>query len=316
MDLDTVRGLDEFYTDTIAKLKSSIIKSGTTAPHTATSIVFIGSNNRRETVNRCKRTYKINREIDIAFSRFMELNPIYGVNVKRVYQMIVSKGTKVEGVDLPVVCAIIGERLYSPLDAPYFKSGKPNGDVQIKISDNATDTVVTDEFGNTSYVFGIESILDLLDNTEIDFNPDRLTLADIVYRVGVLEAVAIYGAGYIPRGMYILDIVSSYITGSIDNNRQYKRGAGIRVSMANFSSAVKIADVYSSDGDIDTIEKLAVYISDVQRDYSAFHPHRSSDSELRKAYLDGYALGYDAFETTENRKLYDQSILLYTQITP
>lgn len=349
---DSIQGLLSFYQDTIATGKSGITRSGTSAPYDIIAVKLI---RRGGDINRVKYSYMVNRTIDECFRDYMERNPISTIHIQRVYKFISGNRDENEAYeDHPEYqCAVISERLYSPLDAPEFLSKKSVGSIHIRISDSLSKFITTDpldpilietQSGSRAFVYNqtaIETLLSLK-----DINPTGITVEDVVYRIGVLEAVCIFGAGYVPRASYILDIVSSYLTGPIDNGLEYRRGAGIRVTLCGFDMALNIMDVYFNPGsntvlsrvgnkggglvfdlsrniynphpDRDDVVYLAKFISNEQKHFSGYHPalytEKKNAAKFRRTYIDGFNLGYDAFQTETNKRLFDALVDEYNNV--
>lgn len=352
MDQDTIKSLLTRYPNVIGGGIDGVVRTGDSPPYDSVAVKFYRENNKKSICERVIYSSMVNRIIDRVFHRFMESSPISNMHVQRVYKLIRETESKDNSF---FSCAVLTERLLSPMDIPYFVSQKSYGAINIRITDTVyeyttTDisnpTVIETRMGTRGFIYNQDAIRQLLNIKSI--NPTGLTIENIVYRIGALEAISIFGAGYLSRANYVLDIMTSYISGArapdIGN-----MGAGVRVTMSDFDMSININDIIEQRGmeyvaskigkgknenlspvTFDMIDDifnpdmtdlnsfttdLAKYISNIQIEHSGYHPSIAKTitgaSDIRKSYLDGFTIGYMEFETIGNRLLYDAMMVEY-----
>jgi hypothetical protein len=296
MDNDNICDLLTIYPDTIGGGSTGTVRTGTTYPWNTVAVKFVS-----DSCVDTRREFNINRFIYQAWVSVMESSPVSNASVVKPIRYI-SSGSQPQ---CGYTCAAVMERLSSPLDKrddEYQREpGMSNGSIHITFNNSVPKSLLTttiadairieSQFGSRGYLFSPSAIQQILDNRRI--NPFGMTLEDITYRIGMLEATSIFGAGYVPHCEYILSMGAE----------------GIAVSAIDFGSS----ELIPSTVDVD---QLANYISRSQELNLYYHPSSTAAPEsCRKSYIDGVSLAYDNFETPQNGPLYDKLISIYNEYT-
>lgn len=235
-----------------------------------------------------KKEYIVARKVYDAYKIFLNCKKVPNFSVVKPYNFIQNGNSACP--DGKYSCALIMERLFSPIDDGYAVHLALNGQIHW----SSMNKVLYSNGVPRGYFYGPIHVKELLSQGR-----GLASLEQVTYRIGLLDGIVIFGAGMIPVDVeYILTV----------KNKEYY------VSLIDVGLFVPL-DVSNTN-----VEDLAMYISELQDNNLYYHPYSdaipSETSGLcRDAFIQGINDAYGCFREI-NGNAYDSLhfhlIKLYT----
>lgn len=257
-----------------------VVKTGTDEESNKIAVKFL----KAESCPSAKREFIINKKINNAFNIFQTFS-------NKPYISIVETESYVdddEGISSLFNCAVVMKRLKSLYPDGYAIHVSVNG----QLSSSQMNKLVYSGNAPRGYFYDTKHIIDILDKT-------NLTLVDVVYRIGILVGVTIFGA-------YMVPVDAEYILTLDDNDM-------VQVTMIDYGMFESI-DVNPSN-----YKDVARRISDEQDDNLYYHPATDAIPDeyadlCKVAFIKGFTEAYMCFADINNANyelLYKELIELY-----
>jgi hypothetical protein len=270
------------YTQVIGGGGYGIVKTGIGDPYNKYAVKFLYASQCPS----AKKEYISNKLIYSAYEIFMLHDPVPGVSVVKPYDFTTSNCTVNCNTDT-YDCAVVMERLTSPLD--YAVHLAFNG----AISPSMMNKIIYADKIPRGYFFDPQHIESMLTGQTV-----ITKLEDIIYRMGILDGISIFGARKIPvDAEYILTVSPT----------------GLNVSMLDFGM---FADLNVTP---DNYQEVAQYISDQQELNLYYHPYSEAipadrQQSCKNSYIEGFTKAYKRFDSDTYSQLYNALIDIYTSL--
>lgn len=258
-----------------------VVKTGVDYPDNTIAVKFL-----KQGCNDAKKEYITNRKVYDAYKIFLRCHYVSNISVVKPYEFV-NGSTNIVCGDNTYSCLLKMERLFSPMKDGYAVHIAINGQMHV----SQLNKLVMSGNVPRGYFYDSDHILKLIKGS--------MSLADVTYRIGVLDGICIFGAHYAP-------IDAEYILTVNKEDELY-------VTMIDFGLFTPLEVTY------DTYKSVASYISDAQDDNLYYHPHSDEIpfefvDEARNAFIQGISDAYNCFKSNNNESydlLYKSLIELY-----
>ena len=276
------------FTKTLGAGGFGIVKTGSSYPENEYAIKFLHSS---EACGSAKKEFIIGKGIYDAFVTFRQCDP--SVTQINIPEPIEFSDIKYNGYD----CYVVMKRLFSAHEKGDYAIHLVFNDI---LPASQINKLVMRHYGATAtgdnsprgYFYNMDKVREYLDQYP-GKAMDIETISDVVYRMGVLNGIIIFGARYIPHDVeYLL----TYENGHYD------------VSVLDFGMATPINITE------DNYDEIAKDISQKQELDVYFHPCSINpiDEQLKQRYIEGITVAYECFKDLILPEFYQSLVKYYT----
>jgi hypothetical protein len=279
---NSLQQLTRTYIQIIGGGGFGIVKTGIGDPYDKYAVKFLYASNCPS----AKKEYIINKNVYNAYEIFLKCNMLNGISVVKPYDFTMSNckvGCNKDNYD----CAVSMERLFSPMSDGYAVHIAFNG----VVPPSQINKIIYAGIAPRGYFYDVAHIQNIL-NTYNDNNIK--TIEDIIYRIGILEGICIFGARTIAKDVeYILTV----------------KDGNLNVTMIDFGMFEDL-NVNSN------YKEIANKISEAQEFNLYYHPYSEAIPEAYKesckiSFINGITEAYNCFDNPIYKSLYDELITIY-----
>lgn len=285
-NMNQLASLNKLYTNTVGGGGYGIVKTSNKSPYNKNAVKFLYAGNCPS----AKKEYIINKKLYNLWKIFLKCKNVGNFSIVKPIDFVENNCT-VSCDNDQYQCAVIMERLIFPPgpEGTYAMHFAFNG----VIPQNLINTLIVTSKGIArGYFFDQEIIQEYLNELN---NEELSSIADVIYRIGLLEGICIFGQRMIPYDAeYIL---------TVKDNEPY-------VTMIDFGK------FYEFNLTHDNYKDIAELISQAQEYNMYYHPYSDAIHEadrflFKESFKKGMTDSFECFYNPDYDKLYSELMDIY-----